>query len=164
VRCELVIPWFLVLLCDCGSQPRFQGAPPTAAKADTGRPPIPTVENLPGDSTYTAESPDYPRAGLLYYRNVISIAFFDTTSGTTIRRILQQYSANIIGGVAGPAVDPEYIVQIPDPGPTLQAVDAVVASIGAQPGVRRATKLYYRTPIRFKRHSGTGAGRRASRS
>jgi hypothetical protein len=123
------------------------GAP---AQGDTSRPLLPDQPNLPGDSTFTVESLDYPRSELLYYRNIVSIAFFDTTSGTTIRGLLQQYKATIIGGVPGPAADPEYIVQIPDPGPTLVAINSVVASLGAEAGVKRVRKLYYRTPIRFR--------------
>jgi hypothetical protein len=126
------------------------------ARGDTSRPPVPSQTAFPGDSTFTVGSPDYPRSQLLYYRNVISIAFDDTTSGTTVRRILQQYQATIIGGVSGPAADPEYIVAIPDPGPSLVAVDSVVAKLGAEQGVKRVTKTNYRTPIRIRGASPRG--------
>jgi hypothetical protein len=119
-------------------------------QSDTSQPLLPDQPNLPGDSTFTVESPDYPRSELLWYRNIVSIAFFDTTSATTIRGLLQQYKATIIGGVPGPAADPEYIVQIPDPGPTLAAINSVVANLGAEAGVKRVRKMYYRTPIRFR--------------
>src|SRR5882672_545495 len=98
---------------------RGQGRPP----ADTSRPPLPTSPNLPSDSTVTVEGPGYHRSDLLYYRNIVGIVFDDTTSGTTIRDLLRRYRATIVGGVPGPAGDPEFIVRVPDPGRTFVAVD-----------------------------------------
>jgi hypothetical protein len=105
---------------------------------------------LPSDSAFTVEGPVYPRTELLYYRNIVGLAFHDTTSGHTIRNVLERYGASIIGGVPGPAGPSTYIVQIPDPGPTFGAVDSVVARLEAEAGVVRASMVHYRTPIRLK--------------
>lgn len=86
------------------------------APQDTARPPVPPLPNLPSDSTFTVESPRYPRSQLLYYRNIVGVTFDDSTSGTTIRGLFGRYSATVIGGVPGP-VEPEYLLQVPDPGP-----------------------------------------------
>ena len=90
------------------------------------------------------EAPDLPREAGLYYRNIVGIIFDDTTSGTSIRRLLTRYAGTITGG--NPA-DAEYIVRIPDPGPTFAAIERIVTQIYAEPGVVLARKVYYRTPI-----------------
>jgi hypothetical protein len=47
------------------------------------------------------EAPELPRAQALYYRNIVGIIFDDTTSGTTIGRLLSRYAGTIIGGNPG---------------------------------------------------------------
>jgi hypothetical protein len=110
---------------------------------DTSRPAVPSLSNLPLDSTFTVEAPDLPRAQGLYYRNIVGIIFDDTTSGATIRRLLSRYRGTIIGGTPGE----EYIVRIPGPGPTFAALESIVTQLYAEPGVALARKVYYRTPI-----------------
>ena len=136
------------LSCSPGSS--RQGSRLAVAVADTSRPKVPPLPNLPSDSAFTVEGPGHPRSELLYYRNIVGLVFHDTTSGQTIRDLLERYSASIIGGVPGPAGPPTYIIQIPDPGPTFGAVDSVVARLGAETGVVRASMVHYRTPIRLK--------------
>ena len=111
-------------------------------QGDTSRPAVPSLNNLPPDSTFTVEAPDLPRAQGLYYRNIVGIIFDDTTSGTTIRRVLSRYAGTIIGGNPG-----EYIVRIPDPGPKFVAVESIVTQLYAEPGVALARKVYYRAPV-----------------
>ena len=125
----------------CG---RLTAVPP-AAQADTTRPPIPSTMDLPGDSTFTVEGRGYPRSRLLYYRNIVRIAFHDSTSGTTIRNLFDRYRATVIGGIPGP-VEPEYFLRVPDPGTTLQALDSLLNQLNQEPGVRWAASVYYRTP------------------
>ncbi len=123
---------------------------------DTARPPIPPLPNLPADSTYTVEGPNYPRSQLLYYRNIVRISFDDSTSGLTIRNLLARYNGTIIGGIAGPA-DPEYFIAVPDPGATFQALDSLVNQLSREHGVRWAAQVYYRTPGKiYWRHGRTG--------
>ena len=136
------------LSCSPGSL--RQGQQLAVAAADTSRPKVPPLPNLPSDSAFTVEGPVYSRTELLYYRNIVGLVFHDTTSGQTIRSVLQRYGARIIGGVPGPAGHSTYIVQIPDPGPTFEAVDSVVARLGTETGVVRASMVHYRTPIRLK--------------
>lgn len=123
---------------------------------DTTRPPIPPTPNLPSDSTFTVEGPGYPRSELLYYRNIVGIIFDDTTRGTTVRAVLARYGATIIGGAPG---DKEYIVQIPDPGPTFAALDSVITQLNSEPGVALGSHVYYRTPSGRKgRYPNDGPG------
>ncbi|MGH9893262.1 MAG: hypothetical protein ACREA0_14985 [bacterium] len=82
-----------------------------------------------------------PRTEVLYYRNIVGIIFDDTTSGATIRALLGRYGGTVIGGVPPVA---EYIVQIPDPGPTLTAVDSIVTQLNVESGVALARKVYHR--------------------
>jgi len=129
---------------------------------DTARPAIPPLPILPADSTYTVEGPNYPRSQLLYYRNIVRISFDDSTGGLSIRNLLARYNGTIIGGIAGPA-DPEYFIQVPDPGTTFQALDSLVDQLSREPGVRWAAQVYYRTPgkIYWRRpNDGPGAQRR----
>lgn len=116
----------------------------TAVHGDTTRPLVPQLLNLPADSTFTVEKPGRPRSELLYHRNIVGIIFDDTTSGATIRDLLNRHGGRIIGGL--PA-NSEYIVQIPDPGPTLAALDSIVTQLNSEPGVALASKVYYRTPM-----------------
>jgi hypothetical protein len=100
---------------------------------------------LPSDSTFTVEIPSYPRAQLLYYRNIVGVVFNRSASGVTIRNLLARYQASVIGGVAG-AAGSEYIVRVPDPGPTLQALESLLARLEREPAVRYASSVSYRTP------------------
>ena len=124
--------------------------------ADTSRPPLPVLSNLPTDTTFTVEMPGRPRAEVLYFRNLVGIIFDDTTSGTTIRSLLTRYGGRIIGGVPGAS---EYIIQIPDPGPTFAAADSLVTRLRAVPGVAMARLVSYRTPVYI--HSGAPKGSRS---
>ena len=129
------------------------------APQDTSRPVLPDQPNLPGDSTFTVEAPPYARSALLYYRNIVGVTFHGSTGGETIRAILRKYGGVIIGGVPGPAGDPEYIIQVPDPGLTLAAVDSLVSEIAREPGVKRTAKVHFRTPLRLKsRHANDRPG------
>ncbi len=113
-------------------------------QGDTTRPPVPPLPNLPTDSTFTVKAPGYSRAELLYFRNIAGIIFDDTTSGATIRQLLNRYGGTIIGGVPGVA---EYVVQMPDPGHPFAAVDSLVNRLNSESGVALARKMYYRTPV-----------------
>jgi len=109
------------------------------------RPPVPEQPNLPGDTTLTVERPGVSRSDVLYYRTIVGVIFDDSTSGATIRSMLRRYRAVIIGGAPG---DREYFLRIPDPGPTLAAVESIVSRIQQEPGVRLARTVYRRwTPI-----------------
>jgi hypothetical protein len=136
-------------LVGCASTPglgqggRVSSGPKTVV--DTTRPPVPSKVDLPADSTFTVQGRGYPRSQLLYYRNIVRVGFDDTTSGATIRRLFTRYQATVIGGIPGPA-DPEYVLQVPDPGTTLEALESLVARLATEPGVRSAASVYYRTP------------------
>lgn len=140
----------LVLVsCKSGTSPRHQSL--TAVQGDSSRPPVPPLPNLPADSTFTVEKPGTPRSELLYYRNIVGIIFDDTASGATVRRTLARHRATITGG--SPSVA-EYLVRIPDPGPSFASLDSVVTRIYSEPGVALARKVYYRTPFSLRHGQG----------
>ena len=113
----------------------------SAAEADTSRPLVLPLPNLPSDSTFTVEKPGHPRSQLLYYRTIVRIAFDDTTSGPTIRSLFSRYGATVIGGIPS-AVDPEYIIQVPDPGTSIEALNSLLAELEQEPGVKWAASVY----------------------
>jgi len=112
-----------------------------AGGADTSRPALPNTMQLPLDSTKTVAPPGVSRSDALYYRDIVGVIFDDTTSGLTVRRLLGRHHGTIIGGVPG---DGEYIVRIPDPGRTFDALESVVARFNAEVGVALVRKVYYR--------------------
>ncbi len=116
--------------------------PGRAVPTDTGRPPLPDSRSYfyPEDTAWSVRSPG--DTAVVYYRTVIGVLFDDSTSGVTVRRVLQKYRATIIGGLRNFGA---YIVRVPDPGPTYEAVihssrgsRAKVAS-GTHSGQRFAT-------------------------
>ena len=107
--------------------------------ADTSRPPVPAEPNLPDDSAFTVTRPG--QALPIYYRNIIGIVFHDTASGLTIRAVLAKYNAVIIGGSPDVGAFGEYIVQVPDPGPTFAALDSLLSRIAREPGVDSALEV-----------------------
>jgi hypothetical protein len=123
---------------------------------DTTRPPVPALANLPADTTLTVEIPGVPRSEELLYRNIVGIIFDDTTSGSTIRGLLPRYGGTIIGGIPGAQ---EYLVQIPDPGPTFAALDSIVTRLNAEVGVALARHVYRRWQVdRDGRYPNEGPG------
>lgn len=126
------------------------------APQDTTRPPVPPLPNLPADTTLTVELPGVPRSEGLFYRNIVGIIFDDTTSGSTVRGLLARYGGTIIGGVPG---DREYLVQIPDPGPTYAALDSIVTRLNQEVGVKLASQVYRRWPFTIHgRYPNDGPG------
>jgi hypothetical protein len=106
-------------------------ASPTA-QSDTSRPRVPRSRLLPGDSTHTVPSPG--GTAERYYRDIVGVMFYDTTSGKTIRTILSKYHASVVAG--GPALPyPLYYLQVPDPGGTYTAIAAVAQAMRREPGV-----------------------------
>lgn len=123
--------------------------------ADTSRPALPKTMQLPLDSTRTVARPGVARTDALYYRDIVGAIFDDTTSGLTVQRLLGRYHGTIIGGVPGGF---EYIVRIPDPGPSFDALESIVARFNAEVGVALVSKVYYRwTPI-FNGSTGDSIG------
>ena len=140
---SLTLSAFVALSCSSASSLQRPGL--AATQGDKSRPALPPLPILPSDSTFTVESPRYPRSQLLYYRNIVGVVFDDSTSGVTIRTLLTRYQATVIGGVAGPA-DSEYILQVPDPGASIEALESLLTQLNHESGVKRASSVYYRTP------------------
>ena len=115
---------------------------PKPEQADTSRPPVPPHFRPSNDTTLTVERPGTARSELLYYRTMVRLIFHDTTTGAVIRGLLRRYSATVIGGMPTAA---EYLVQVPDPGPTYAATDSLVTRMQSEPGVALARKVRYRT-------------------
>jgi len=118
-----------------------------AAPGDTLRPQVPLSRVLPDDSARTVPSPF--GTAERYYRDIVGIVFFDTTSGATIRAILEKYRGSIIaGGAALPHA--VYYVQVPDPGGTYTAIDSVAAAIRRESGVASTNLPQWRGRIQVR--------------
>lgn len=124
---------------------------------------IPAGPSLCGgmaDSTKPAVPPGFfaPRTGATaiavagdtseqVYRDLVGIRFDDSTSGAGVRNVLSKYAALIVGGI--PLVH-EYVVRIPDTTMTWDSLSALIARIGAEPGVDYASGVHYLAPIKLE--------------
>jgi len=125
----------------------YGGLVVAAAPQDTTRPAVPSSEGLPDDSSRTLASPF--GTGERYYRDIVGVAFDDTTSGLTIRGLLTKYHAVIIGGGASFPY-PVYHLQIPDPGGTYTTIDSIAQSLNKEPGVFASYIPQWRSRIRIR--------------
>lgn len=142
-ECCIVLTAVIALACAStrtAPSPHLAATPP-----DTGWPVLPPLPVLSSDSTFTVESPTYPRSQLLYYRNIVGVVFDDTTSGMRIRNLLARYHATVIGGAAGMA-EAIYILQVPDPGTSKEALETFLRRLEREPGINRVQPISYRTP------------------
>ena len=108
---------------------------------DSTRPELPnTGMTFPKDTTLVNSFPG--DTVTVFYRNIFGVRFHDSTSGTTIRQMLQQFKGEIIGGLPNTG---EYIVRFPDPGSGFAAFNALETEINAVPGVEYATPMVRRS-------------------
>ena len=116
-----------------------------AVPSDTSRPPLPSTQNYfyPADTAWSVASPG--DSGVRYYRTVIAVLFDDSTSGVTVRRVLREYRATIIGGMHNFGA---YVVRVPDPGPTYESVDSLIRRVSNVRGVRLAFGLAMHDVVR----------------
>lgn len=101
-----------------------------------------TELNLPQDSVLTVAPPGDP--DVLYYRNIVGIAFVENASGRAVSAVLRKYHAVIIGGDPYGGPWGEYIVRIPDPGPSMDALELLLSRIEAEAAVAEASWVTYR--------------------
>lgn len=125
-----------------GNKPACQVA------ADTSRPVMPTTTNWPLENPLLVTVPDNPT--YRNFRDVFGIQFDDSTSGTTIRAFLAHFNATIIGGFGHGTSAPFYVIRVPDPGTTVQAVDSLQGVMKAHPGVKRTMAMNYEGSWRQK--------------
>lgn len=118
---------------------RENASPPrlvlTVQQADTSRPPVPEEMNLPIESALTVPATD--DSVTVYFRDVVGVIFDDSTSGATVGNVLEAYGGSIIGGNPPRT----YIVQIPDPGTSIQALDSVRTAIASEAGVSYVLRI-----------------------
>lgn len=131
----------------------------TVVAGDTARPELPDTRNyfFPTDTAFSVASPG--DTAIRYYRTVVGILFDDTTSGVTVRRVLADYRATIIGGLKNLGA---YIVRVPDPGPSYAAVDSLISRLSSEPGVQYAFGAAIHDAVRRLSRfpsDGTGASR-----
>lgn len=103
------------------------------------RPPVPD-NRYPDDSLYVTKELE---GGWIYYRRLLSVSFLPTATGTGIRQLVKKYSAAIVGG--RPFVG-AYVVQVPDPGASIEALTALRDRMAAEPGVEFVLLLARRSP------------------
>ena len=129
----------------------------TLAPADTGRPAVPPAFHFPADTTHFALYPS--DSSVRYYRDLIVIQFQDSVSGDGVRAVFARFHAVIIGGLPE---WPAYVVHVPDPGPTYEALDSLLTAVGQDPRVRLAFGVTfhgaYSPQVRFP-NDGAGATR-----
>jgi len=113
-----------------------------APPADTNRPALPPDLNLPQDTVLLVAPPG--DTVVQYYRDIVGIAFEDSASGPTVQAVLQAYSATIIGGDPNGGTWGEYIVRVPDPGSSLDALDSLLNRIEGEPAVAEAAWITFR--------------------
>jgi hypothetical protein len=102
---------------------------------DEKAPAVPEKMTITPDTTLVVARAD---SGDYYYRTLISLAFHDTTSAITIKKVLYQYDATIVGGY--PKLGPRgtYVVQVADRGPKWPPLAALIDSLRAESGVLSA--------------------------
>jgi hypothetical protein len=117
------------------------------ASTDTSRPPVPPDFNLPEKGVLVVPHPDDER--VVYYRNVLLVAFADTTKGVTIRALLKKYRGVIIGGAPYVGSNGAYVIRIPDVGASFAKLDSVITQLEREPGVSEATWITYKGLIQL---------------
>jgi hypothetical protein len=112
-------------------------APARPTQADTARPPLPRAFGAEDADTLLGVSPpNEPR--VRYFRTLLGIQFDDTTTGAGVRAVLRRHEAVVVGGMPNVGA---YVVRVPDPGPTMRALDSVISSVWHDAGVHLAFKL-----------------------
>jgi hypothetical protein len=115
--------------------------------SDTTRPPVPSSYSE-FDTTVVVPNPS--DSDVIYYRNIFFLQFDDSTSGTTVRSVLQRYQATIVGGSTSPWDRGAYVVRVPDPGATWEDVQRVAAQMQSERGVYLARPRAYRSKLIFR--------------
>ena len=112
--------------------------------ADTGRPAVPNGF-APPDSSQALFFALPGDTRVLILRDFIHLEFDDSTAGTRVHSILQEYSAEVAGGFPSTGT---YVVRIPDPGPSYSSLESIMAAIRLESGVRGVYRYVYQEPIR----------------
>ena len=102
-------------------------------QADTSRPSIPPITDVPDDSLHVVMDPN--DTVLVYYRTYVHVLFRSEATGPSVRAVITKYDAVIVGGIPWLL---EYTFKVPDPGPSWEAVQARIASLKREPGVESA--------------------------
>lgn len=108
---------------------------PTQAEGDDNFPVIPEGMSIVPDSTIVISPPNSQE---VFYRTLVTVAFDDTTSAPSVRRILAHYGT-VVGGdeTAGPRGT--YLLQVPDRGADWSRVSAMLDSLRTEGGVATAS-------------------------
>ena len=109
---------------------------------DTTPPSVPIARILVPEDTGLLVSSD---SGTRYYRNLVSVQFYDTTGGDQVRGVLARWRATIVAGGPDPSA---YILRRPAPGPgaTRNGLDSLLAALREEPGVQDAFPIALREP------------------
>ena len=103
------------------------------------RPSIPDYD-YPDDSLHVTPELE---GGWVYYRRLFSVSFLPTATGTEIRQFIKKYSAGIVGGLPFAGA---YVIQVPDPGASIEALTALRERMDSEPGVQFVILLSRRSP------------------
>lgn len=110
---------------------------PTQAEGDDSFPEIPEGMSIVADSAIVISPPNSQE---VFYRTLVTVAFDDTTSASSVRRILAHYGT-VVGG--DPAAGPRgtYLLQVQDRGAEWSRVSAMLDSLRTEGGVAQAALL-----------------------
>jgi hypothetical protein len=125
------------------TQARFQFQA-TVSTYNPVAPPIPNNMKYSYDSTIVVTRPGDTIS--VFFRNIFSVRFDDTTSGATINSFFSRYQATIIGGSTAAG---HYYIRVPDPGPSWAAYEALALTMLNEAGVDYASPMTFRSGAQF---------------
>ena len=108
---------------------------PTQAEGDDDYPAIPEGMSIAPDSTIVISPPSSKE---VFYRTLVSVAFDDTTSALSVRRILSHYGT-VVGGDEAAGPRGAYLLQVQDRGAEWSRVSAMLDSLRTEGGVATAS-------------------------
>lgn len=108
---------------------------PTQAEGDDDYPAIPEGMSFVPDSTIVISPPNSQE---VFYRTLVTVAFDDTTSALSVRRILAHYGS-VVGGDESAGPRGTYLLQVQDRGADWSRVSAMLDSLRTEGGVATAS-------------------------
>lgn len=110
---------------------------PTQAEGDDDYPAIPEGMSIVPDSTIVISPPNSQE---VLYRTLVTVAFDDTTSALSVRRILSHYGT-VVGGDEAAGPRGAYLLQVQDRGSDWSRISAMLDSLRTEGGVAKAALL-----------------------
>ncbi len=126
------------------------------------RPPLPDDITWPSGSLPVVTSTGNPN--FQYYRTVYAVGFNASASGQTVVDFMNEYGATIIGGTAQQTEVPLYVIQVPDPGSSFAAVEALTGSMRQEAGVAAVVEMAFGETWRVEQRYPSDSGMAPTRA